>query len=581
MFRTVRARIVVLTALVVVTSVVLTAVVVSLAVQRAARQEAVQTLNHDAIIFQSLLEHGIQHSSWADVGPLVERLATQYDRRIALKSPAGQLIVDSDELLGRQPAPLRPDPEGIINPKDPAVFPIDYDLADDAPVELTEEDRRVHAERVQASLACLDSHRIPHETVLQETGLTDVLLSEEAGLSDTQWDQAADCLTPLDLPLPSEEQTWNIDQEALNRCMRERGITEPAPTSPGGSTQQVSRAWLDCVNQQTHPKVAPAVQLFLGSEGHDPLSLEGLATFETTGIVGCIIVVAGIAVMVLSTRIARPLRTLTSAATRLGRGELDVRVEVPDRTEVGTLAETFNSMAESLSRSEQARRQMTADIAHELRNPLVTLGGGLEAIQDGIYEPTPEVIGSLMEETTHLRRLVTDLRELALADTGRLTVERLPLDLADVVSAVATAHIPVAAKVGVTLEATAAPDHWVDGDDTRLRQVISNLLGNAIHHTPDGGTVSLRLGRTAEGITLAITDTGEGIPAEQLPHIFERFWRADPSRHRVAGRTGLGLAISEALVKAHDGTITVASTVGEGTTFTITLPESLTPEEVP
>lgn len=578
MFRSVRARIVAMTTLVVITSVVLTAVMVSLAVQRAAQEEAAQSLSNDATIYQELLGYGAQHTSWDEVTELVKQLATQYDRRIALKTSQGRLLVDSDQLLGLTSGSLRNRPEVTIDPYEPW-FGLSG-LHSGEPLlnaNITGDDREAHAERMVQATTCLDTLGTPYETVVLTSGLTEVAFSQQ--VSDEQWDQTLVCLSPLEQPLPSEKKLPETAKNEISTCLQTAGIEAQwivdelgQPIIANLDVPRVSQAWETCIEQQRRSSVAPAVQLYLGSEGRNPLSLEGLATLSTALIAFGIIAIAGIAVIVLSARIVRPLQLLTAATTRLGAGDLDVQVAVPDRSEIGVLADTFNSMAQSLSCSERARRQLIADIAHELGNPMVTLGGSLEAIQDGIYEPSPEVITSLAEETAHLQHLITDLQELALADTGNLTITRDQVNLAEMLNAATAAYAPVAAAAGVTLKVTAEVTAWVEGDETRLRQVVTNLLSNAIHHTPEGGLVSLTVTPLPEAIRLEVSDTGEGVPAEQLPHVFERFWRADPSRHRSSGRTGLGLAISEALVHAHHGTITVSSQPGQGTTFTITLP---------
>ena len=224
---------------------------------------------------------------------------------------------------------------------------------------------------------------------------------------------------------------------------------------------------------------------------------------------------------------------------------------------------------------------MVSDIAHELRNPLVTINGTLEAIQDGVYEPTPEVIDSLAEETDHLRRLVSDLQELSMADAGGLRVHREPIDAVAACRTVVESHRALAASSGVALsfEAPAALD--VEADPVRLRQIVANLLSNALRHTPSGGSVTVSVDTQApappgapdpERWAITVADTGEGIDADHLADVFERFWRADPARARSTGGTGLGLAITRELAVAHGGTITVDSTPGIGSRFVVSLP---------
>lgn len=581
-WRSVRARVIGVTALVVVTSVVLTAVMVSLAVQRAALEEAARSLSNDATIYQSLLDYGTEHDSWADVDTLIGELSERYDRRIALKTKDGRLVVDSNALLRLSTGALRAKPEVEIDPYNPQLEALESEFATGGVIvapDATGEDRAVNAARVSAATACLDRLAIPHQETVGGTGLTDV--SVDVQLTDEQWEAASGCLQGMYLPLPSELERISAEHDALVTCLHGAGIEPEIASDDYGDIAFVDmddpvqvRAYDACLEQGLRAQFAPPVQLYLGSAGTTGLSLSGLATGNTVLIVFGIIVIAGFAAVALSARIVRPLRALTTAAALIGVGDRQVRVAVTDRSEIGALATTFNTMADSLAHSEQARRRMVADIAHELRNPLVTLNGGLEAIQDGVYQPTPEVIDSLVEETEHLRRMVSDLQELATADAGALRVEREPVDITALLAAAAVAYEPLTAAAGVSIHVEAPEATVVEGDETRLRQVVTNLLTNAISHTPRGGTVTLTATTSSGETVITVADTGEGISAEELPFVFERFWRAEPARSRTSGRTGLGLAICDALIRAHDGTITAKSEPGTGTTFAITLPNT-------
>ena len=296
-------------------------------------------------------------------------------------------------------------------------------------------------------------------------------------------------------------------------------------------------------------------------------------------------VVAGVAAVLLtvgiSRRVLKPVEILTAAARRMEKGDLSQRVEVQSNDEIGELARAFNAMADGLARLEELRRNMVSDVAHELRTPLSNIRGYLEAVRDGVMEPTPEIIDSLYEEAMLLNRLVDDLQELALAEAGQLRLERRPVAPADLVNKALEAVRAQAAARHVTLKADMPHDlPLVDVDPQRIGQVLGNLLRNALTHTPPGGEITisarqrpeLATGAGKSWIELSVRDTGEGIPAEHLPYIFERFYRADRSRSRATGGTGLGLAIAKQLVEAHGGRIGVQSQVGQGTTFTFTLP---------
>jgi signal transduction histidine kinase/DNA-binding response OmpR family regulator len=277
---------------------------------------------------------------------------------------------------------------------------------------------------------------------------------------------------------------------------------------------------------------------------------------------------------VLARQIIRPVRDLSRGAQRIAHGHLDERIQVRGEDEVAQLGHAFNEMAESLQRTENARRQLVADVAHELRTPLMVIGATVEAIQDGVLPADGPNLTTIRGEVAALSRLVADLRDLSLGDVGQFPLEREPLDLAEVLDAVAAGFAPTAAAQGTTLAIDFAPDlPWVDGDEGRLQQCVRNLLDNALRHTPPGGTVTLRAVADGDDLLVAVIDTGEGIAAEHLPHLFERFFRADASRSRRSGGSGLGLAIVQQIVLAHGGTIQVTSDgPGRGATFCLRFP---------
>ncbi len=285
------------------------------------------------------------------------------------------------------------------------------------------------------------------------------------------------------------------------------------------------------------------------------------------------IAIAIILTFILSRHILAPVKALSRAARQFGKGDFSRRVESDDRGELGELASSFNTMADDLERTERLRRNMVADIAHELRTPLSNLSGYLEAIRDGVIQPDEASVASLSEEATTLARLVDDLQELSLADAGELKLVTGPDDIGrlarDAVNALqagaATRGLTIAADVPAGLPA-------VNIDSQRIRQVLNNLLANAVAHTGPGGRVTLTARHREGRIYVSVADTGEGIPAEDLPYIFERFYRVDKSRTRSTGGSGLGLTIARRLVEAHGGTIEVESQPGHGSIFTFNLP---------
>ena len=277
----------------------------------------------------------------------------------------------------------------------------------------------------------------------------------------------------------------------------------------------------------------------------------------------------------LSRRISEPVKALTLAAGKLGRGDLSQRVKSKDKGEVGELAQAFNAMAESLQRSEQLRRNMIADVAHELRTPLSNLRGYLEAIHDGVIKPEPEALRSVGEEAILLSRLVDDLQELSLAEAGELKLDCRKRDIVKLVKQTVAVRQSQAAAKGISLS-TDLPKKLplVNIDSHRISQVLLNLIDNAIAHTASGGVVTVAARRLDNCLEISVEDTGQGIPAGDLPNVFERFYRVDKSRARATGGAGLGLAIARYLVEAHNGKINVQSELGKGSRFTFTLPAS-------
>ena len=272
-------------------------------------------------------------------------------------------------------------------------------------------------------------------------------------------------------------------------------------------------------------------------------------------------------------RLGTPFADIMSATDAIARGDLSVRLRENNRGPLGNLARRFNTMVTELERAEQQRRNLTADIAHELRTPLHIIQGNLEGMLDGVYEPKAENITDTLDETRLLARLVDDLQTLSLAEAGQLPLHPTRFLLADLLTDAAAGFDSRAAAQNVDLQLDVpALSLEIEADYDRLIQVLANLLTNALHHTPENGQITLRAESVFEGARISVSDTGAGIPPEDLPYIFDRFWRGDKSRARTEGNSGLGLAITKQLVLAHGGTISAESEVGKGTTFTIELP---------
>jgi signal transduction histidine kinase len=286
------------------------------------------------------------------------------------------------------------------------------------------------------------------------------------------------------------------------------------------------------------------------------------------------VLVAAVATLLISRGISRPVESLAQAARGLSRGDFRQRVNVRSKDELGELAHAFNSMAEDLERAGQLRRNLVADVAHELRTPLSNIVGHLEAIHDGLLLPDGATLDSIYEEALLLGRLVEDLQELTLAEAGQLTLLRQSADVAKIVRRAVAAARPQAKAKGLALR-TELYTHQatVEADPERIGEVLRNLLSNAITHTRDRGRITVDLKDEGDELSIGVADTGAGIPPEDLPYVFERFYRVDRSRVRATGGAGLGLTIAKRLVEAHGGAIRVESELGKGSRFTFTLPK--------
>jgi len=276
---------------------------------------------------------------------------------------------------------------------------------------------------------------------------------------------------------------------------------------------------------------------------------------------------------VLSRRVSSPIQALAVTAGQLGRGDLSQRAQLKEKGEIGELARAFNSMATNLEQAEQLRRNLVADVAHELRTPLSNIQGYLEAIRDQVMEPNAATIRALSEEAALLARLVDELQELSLAEAGELKLVYQAEDIITLIKQTASPWEAQAATKQISLSLD-LPDKLpsVNVDWQRISQVLHNLLENAVAHTGGGGRITIGAAGKGDRVEVWVADTGEGIPAEDLPNVFERFYRVDKSRARATGGSGLGLTIAKRLVEAHGGQIEAQSKLGQGSRFSFTLP---------
>lgn len=308
------------------------------------------------------------------------------------------------------------------------------------------------------------------------------------------------------------------------------------------------------------------------------------ALIQAGALAGALGLILGI---IIARGLTAPLDRLARAAHRLASGDLAQRAPVAGPVEVAGAAEAFNAMAASLENAEQARRRLLADIAHELRTPLSVIQGNLRALLDDVFPLEKDEIATIYDETLLLSRLVADLRELTLAEAGQLRLNRTAVDVAAIVAQSAALFTAQALEKQVTLHTDCEPDlPPVLADADRIAQALNNLLSNALRYTPEGGTVRIVAARAhapacaapdADMICIRVIDTGPGIAPDDLPHVFDRFWRADRGRARAQGGSGLGLAIARQLALAHGGAIGVESEPGKGACFWLSLPVARTP----
>ncbi len=520
----------------------------------AVREAQQDSLHTDARIYDELVGHAATHPDWSEADDLVRRLARDADRRVVVTDETGRVLVDSaGEQVRRDPAraravldPLAVDPVLLAGAEDPATDPFaTYPSPCTGDCEV----------RVVAPPERMDG-RVP----LPPEELDRMLVSEQTAGDRTlrRWRalvrEVDACLDRAGLP---PAQRVNRDFAIVTTSGRARAATEACATA-------ARRAWYD-------GRVAPPALLFVDGDAGSAEVFWDLSRDSQVRIAllaGGVLLVTLVLCLLLAGSLVRPLRRMAAAAHRASDGDLEVRVADRRRDEVGAVAAAFNRMAERRQQLEEARRRLVSDVSHELRTPLANVRGWLEAAQDGIAEPDERLIASLHEETLHLQRLVDDLHDLALGDAGELRLDPVEIEVAAFLEQVADAFRGAAGGVGLRVEADAGTT--VVADPVRIRQAVGNLVANALRHTPDGGVVTLR---GADGL-LEVADTGEGIPAADLPFVFDRFRRADTSRSRATGGSGLGLAIVRHIAEAHGGTATVTSEVGAGTVVRITLPRT-------
>nr|WP_307123965.1 HAMP domain-containing sensor histidine kinase [Streptomyces sp. B1I3] len=391
---------------------------------------------------------------------------------------------------------------------------------------------------------------------------------------------------------------WGTDREAGTAVPVPQEAADPVTAMPRPTSMPVpvpsaaprvrdsadERAVDSCVGSARREQLgsyvaSPALLFISGPAGTSVpgLDLSPANTAKIAGVAALVLALTVGASVFAGIRLVRPLRALTGAAQRMrdGLAAGSEPVVVASDNEIGRLARAFNDMSAHRARLEQQRKVMVSDVAHELRTPLSNIRGWLEGAQDGVAAPDAAFVSSLLEEAVQLQHIIDDLQDLSAADAGVLRLHPEPVRIGELLTHVAAAHQAQADAAGVSLTVAAGlPAPTLTADPVRLRQAVGNLVSNAVRHTPAGGRVTLRAyaDESGEAVGVEVADTGSGIAPDNLPYVFDRFWRAEKSRSRRTGGSGLGLAIVRKLAEAHGGTAGVVSTVGEGSVFTLRLP---------
>ncbi|HEX8344627.1 MAG TPA: ATP-binding protein [Actinoplanes sp.] len=530
---------------------------------------AAQRTSHDAV--QILEAYGRTHGTWAGTARLLEDLSATRGQRIRIETVEGEVVVDTDD-LGRPvlsaPSPVVPTP---ALPTFWGGLPGNVAVPDDAP---TRPDQHSMADQTTSLVAAY-----------REAIRTARCLNQTIGLNGAYAVADGPPYRPV---VNTRSQSGDPGPDIVAGCAEKARSTTAertgdaaavAPCRPLGAGAPVGAplesAAVVCLQEAFTERTAPfspvPLRLFVGAVDYGPAQLLGREAIAAVG-AALLLAVAGTALV--ARRLSRPLDRLTVATERVATGDLAVRVAVTGKDELARLSRSFNEMAEAIQAGEQRQRQLTADVAHELRTPLSNLRGYLEALQDGVVAPTPELFASLYAETELHRRMLDDLQVLTLAEAKSLSYHPEPVDIEELLRSAATAHRAVAADGGIELNVDTPAGLVAPVDPHRMRQVLGNLIGNAVRHTGPGGTVTLSARRDGGTVVLSVEDTGCGIAPDDLPHVFDRFWRADRARQRATGGSGLGLTIARRIVQDHSGAVDVVSELGIGTTMRVRLPLS-------
>jgi two-component system sensor histidine kinase BaeS len=574
-------RLLVTSVLIAVAAIASTAWLATRTATRAISQERGQSLADDKRVYDTLLGYAATHRDWSGVRPLITKRAADLDRRITLMTEDRVVIADT----ATGPSLRTARPSVVVDPLN-----LDLGLTGGTdridkravgPYRIPSDERTLTRKGAEDELTCLRSHGVDGKVTTQPSGRVTIALTTpdpggfasvcgqgtadnvtgtEAKALQSLRQQSAACLGPNLASLLQIRPDFTV-------YLAKTGPSslEYAPQSAAGAAR-VSRCVEKARRTQLRPYVAPAALLFVTGPDADTdqttFTLSGDNTVRIVAVTGGVLLATIMVTVLVGRRLVRPLRALTEAV------DLHAPAAVSTQDEIGRLARAFNDSTDRRDRAESQRRAMVSDVAHELRSPLSNIRSWLEAAQDDLTPTDAHLLDLLHEEAVLLQHVIEDLSDLAAADAGTLWIHPEPTYARDVLTQVVESHQGTAHGGGVVLAMEIQAEPMLSADAVRLRQIVGNLLSNAIRHTPPGGTVTVG----AHDTTITVQDTGGGIAVENLPRIFDRFWRADESRTRRTGGSGLGLAIVQQLTEAHGGTIAVESVLGQGSLFTVRLP---------
>ncbi|MET7279865.1 ATP-binding protein [Kribbella sp. NPDC005582] len=552
----------------------------------AIQEQQGQALADDAKVYNTLLEYAATHRNWSGVERLVAQLGQETGRQIGLSTR------DRKPIAG-QPVPPDRKPSAVVYP-----LQVDPNLAGGdqidprvvGPFALTPAQKTEYDQLAQRALNCVQGRTGQGKIVVDPTGRPH--LEDAPAINITTCD--GDRLLDLE---PPQRAWYETLQKAVNTCLNARrkvspvqiasdfswsfpsapAAQAPAVAPPRPDSETVDTCLLNARRDILKPYVAPPALLFVSTPSSAASAEFDLSAANQKRIAGVAAAVLGITVLIAvlgGIRLVQPLRALTKASREMTGGDEQIRVKVRGQDEIGQLSLAFNELADARAKTESLRRAMVSDIAHELRTPLSNIRGWLEAVEDGVAQPDEAFIASLSEEAGLLQHIIDDLRDLATADAGNLRIHPERVYLGLLLDQVVATYLSQAEHAGITLTSATNGDIELDADPVRLRQAVGNLVANALRFTPAGGAVRIDARHEGTDVLIEVVDTGAGIAPEDLPKVFDRFWRAEQSRNRHTGGSGLGLAIVRSLVEAHGGSASVTSRLDQGSTFALRLPQT-------